>query len=448
MNIPRAAIAVAGVILLGTAVCVWWVFRDTSVVLFDALDPAQLNAVSTDLDRAQIPYRLDRKTGSVSVQPADSQRARMSIMSSGNAFHEAAGFELFNNSDFGMTEFAQKINYQRAMEGELARTISALGEIRYARVHLVLPDRGLFRAQKQQARAAVTVFPERGVMLDAARVRGIQRLVASAVPDLQESDVSVMDETGVVLSGAGNEDATQATGRLAQKQAVERYLSDKVRAVLSKALGEERFAVSVDAAVDLSERTVTTERVLDAPANAGVKRLKETSHTNKGDGGEERLKEVEYNTGREVEQVAYRPGAIRGIQVGVIIDRDVSAVDVAELRELVAAAVGADSARGDKVTVVQHSIAVQRVIERLDGPSAPPQKATTAPAAFGGPVAQWLWPLAAVLALAAAVFAGAQRAVMRHKQLRREQLRRQLAIWSERDHRPTTVTMSSPQVQP
>jgi flagellar M-ring protein FliF len=432
IKLPKTALAGVALILIATVVCVWWVFRDKSVVLFEALDANQLNAVSADLDSAGIPYRIDRGHGAISVAPAESQRARLAVMSSGNAFRESTGFELFNNSDFGMTEFAQRINYQRAMEGELARTISALGEVKYARVHLVLPDHGLFRAQKQQPRAAITIFPESGVTLDRAQVRGIQRLTASAVPELEEKNVSVMDETGVILSGAdADEDQPLSGGRLAQKQAVERYLSDKVRAVLTQAIGAERFAVSVDAALDFNQRTTTTERVLEAPAGSGIKRLKETSHSGKGEqGGDERLKEVEYDLGREVEQVVHGTGGIRGIQVGVIIDRDVGAIDLGQLREVIATAVGADASRGDKVTVIQHGIAVQRALERLQPPPAvavEQPKSAVAPrlglAAF--------WWLAALAILVIAGWISFKRNAERTRLLRQQQMRQRLNVWIE-----------------
>src|SRR5262249_56657166 len=105
------------------------------------------------------------EAGTVAVGARDVARARLAVMSSGSAFREPQGFELFNGSDFGMTEFAQRINYQRAMEGELSRTLAALAEVKYARVHLVLPEHGLFRSQQQEPRAAITVFPENGVTL-------------------------------------------------------------------------------------------------------------------------------------------------------------------------------------------------------------------------------------------------------------------------------------------
>lgn len=434
-KLTKVAIAGIAVIAIATALCIWWALRDTDVVLFDGLDQAQLNAVSTDLDRAGIPHRMDRNTGAINVAPDNEPQARIAIMSSGNAFREAAGFELFNNSDFGMTEFAQRINYQRAVEGELARTIGSLGEIKYARVHLVLPEHGLFRAQKQQPRASVTVFPEQGVVLDGAQVRGIQRLITSAVPELEEKSVSVMDETGVILSSReADEDAAPSGGRLAQKQAVERYLADKVRAVLSQAIGAQRFAVSVDATLELNQRTTTTERVLEASSGSGIKRIKESSRTGNGDqSGEDRQKEVEYNLGREVDQVVQGAGGIRRVQVGVIIDQDVGPVDLDALQAVIASAVGADTDRGDKVAVIQHGVAVQRALETLQQPiaAAPNTVRPEQPVSNVETVPLWIWLLLPLVILATAGFVSVRRVAERTRLLRQQELRRRLTVWAE-----------------
>jgi flagellar M-ring protein FliF len=275
------------------------------------------------------------------------------------------------------------------------------------------------------------------VVLDPAQVRGIQRLTASAVPELEEKNVSVMDETGVILSARDiDDDAAPVGGRLAQKQAVEKYLADKVRTVLSQALGAQRFAVSVDATLDLTQKTTTTERVLEAANGGGVKRIKESSRAGKGEqGGDDRQKEVEYDLGREVEQVVQGVGGIRRVQVGVIIDRDVGAVNIDELREVISTAVGADTSRGDKVTVMQHGVAVQRAIESLQPPPlAPASKVLPArelATLRAQPIPQWTWVVLAFLIFAAAGAVSVKRNADRAKQLRRQELRRRLTVWAE-----------------
>jgi flagellar M-ring protein FliF len=435
-KIPRSLMVGIGAIFLGLVACAWWLLRSGDVVIFDSLEAQQLDAVSAELDGAGINFKVDREAGSIAVPAEQEQRARVAVMSSGNAFRNSVGFELFNGSDFGMTDFAQKINYQRAIEGELARTLGALDEIKYARVHLVLPEHGLFAKPSREPRAALTIFAEAGMTLTADQIRGLQRIAAAAVPELKESNVSVTDESGRILSTtAANDDGDAAVGgRLAQKQAVERYLADKVRSVLTRALGAEHFAVSVDVALDFTRKSTKTERVLDAGAGTGVKRLKETSRGEGSDAGSsDKSKEIEYSLGHEVEQVDHAAGATRRIQVGVIIDRDIHNVDIAQLRELIASAVGIDSERGDRVTVVQHGVAVQRVIEQVERANALPPATPPIDAAPSAPAIkylQWGWPLFVLLAVIGSALL-VRRTFARRKDVRLQQLRHRLQNWIE-----------------
>jgi flagellar M-ring protein FliF len=403
------AAAVAGVVLVAVlgAGAVWWVLSGGDDVLFDHLGAAQLNGISAELDRAGIPYRVDREKSAIAVAHEDTGRARLAVMASGNALRDTVGLELFDKSDFGMTDFAQKINYQRAMEGEIARTVSSLEEVKYARVHLVLPEHGLFQKDKQRPRASVTLFLNQDAALTAEQVKSVQRIAASAVPELTEQDVIVVNQNGVTLSPeAGDaEQSTAASARLTQQKAVESYLADKIRRVLGQALGAGRFAVSVDVALDLNQRTTTTEKVLDAGGENGVKRIKASSSRNQGEtGGEDTAKEIEYALGHESEQIVHGAGEIKRLQIGVIIDKDVQGVDVARLRELVATAAGIDAARGDKIAIVQNNVAVQKALRELSGATDTAAQPLAPHAPTGSPMLTALLFLAGLLAGAVAVW--------------------------------------------
>lgn len=355
---PAAVAIGALVIALGAGASLWWLLGDNKAVLFDQLDGQRLNAVAAELDRAGIGYHIDRETSAINVAEADAARARLAVMGSSNLLQDAAGFELFDKSEFGMTEFAQKINYQRAIEGEIARTVSALADVKHTRVHLVLPEHGLLRANERKPRASVTVFLNDGASLSADHIRGIQRITASAVPELDEAEVTVVDQHGAILSEAGGGAAAPtSSARLLQKKAVESYLRDKIHRVLAPAIGDERFAVSVDVALDLNQRTTTTEKVLGSGANAGVRRLKESTNRDKGEGGADDMqREVEYAVGHQSEQIVHGAGEITRLQVGVVVDARVDGVDLESLRELIAATAGFDRRRGDKITVVQSAL--------------------------------------------------------------------------------------------
>lgn len=431
-------VVVAGVlaIVIAMATAVWWLFSSNREVLFDKLDAAQLNNISAELDRAGIDYKIDREKSAIVIADKDARQARLVVMGSSNALRETTGFELFDKSDFGMTDFAQKINFQRAMEGEIARTVSALANIKYARVHLVLPEHSLFRNEKQKPRASVTVFVNHESTLTEEEVRGIQRITTSAVPDLGEQDVTVVNQSGIILSNAAAEDGSQvnASARLAQKQAVEAYVAEKVRKVLTPALGGGHFAVSVDVALDLNQKTTNTERVLEAGSNVGIKRLKESSNRNKNENGADDLqREVEYAVGHESEQVVHGSGEIKRLQVGVIVDNDVKDVDVAKIRELVATTAGVDVARGDKVAVVQNNLVVQKALAALDSSAPAPASALDQHAVgLGG------WVVAALFVLGVIV-GGAAMLVMTRARPRRlsdestQRLRLELQQWLSAD---------------
>jgi flagellar M-ring protein FliF len=424
-----------GAIVIAMAVALWWLLSSDSEVLFDKLDTAQLNNISAELDRANIAYKIDREKSAIVIAAKDSRPARLAVMSSGNALHETVGFELFDKSDFGMTDFAQKINYQRAMEGEIARTVSSLADVKYTRVHLVLPEHSLFKNEKQKPRASVTVFlSNNDAVLPAETVQGIQRITVSAVPDLVEQDVTVVNQHGVVLSGpARSAGQPNATAQLSQKQAVETYVAEKIRQVLMPALGSGHFAVSVDATLDLNQKTTTTEKVLDAGANVGIKRLKESSNRNKSESGSDDLqREVEYAVGHQSEQIVHSSGDIKRLQIGIIVDSGAKDVDLGKLRELVSTAGGIDTARGDKVTVVQNTIVVQKALAALDG-GALEQSAVTREAGVGG--SNWI---ALVFALGLGLGAVCAWLATRHKARRLDavalqKLRRELQQWLHSD---------------
>lgn len=393
---PLAVAAGIGAIVVAMALALWWLLGSTSEVLFDKLDAAQLNNISAELDRAGIAYRIDREKSAILIADHDARSARMAVMASGNALREPTGFELFDKSDFGMTDFAQRINYQRAMEGEIARTVSSLADVKYTRVHLVLPEHSLFKNEAQKPRASVTVFLNGEARLAPDTVQGIQRITSSAVPDLDEQDVTVVDQHGTILSSAEQSEGQKlsAAAGLAQKRAVESYVADKIRQVLLPALGSGHFAVSVDASLDLNQKTTTTEKVLEAGANVGIKRLKESSNRNKSENGSDDLqREVEYAVGHESQQIVHSSGEIRRLQVGVIIDNDVKDIDLAKLREVIATAAGIDAARGDKVAVVQNKLAVQKALAALQGDS-PAATAGSDDLAPGAARMHWLGVLA------------------------------------------------------
>lgn len=386
---------VAGVacILASTVAAGYWLLRTDDQVLFANLTPQDAAAVTGELERQKIPYVVgeqDSEGGTtVLVDRRDVYKTRMKVMGKELPLHGAVGFELFNNSDFGMTEFAQRVNYQRALQGELTRTILSLAEIRDARVLLALPEQGLFKQARNKATASITLTMRQGRTLLPAQVAGIQRLVAAAVPGIAAQDVTVVDQSGLALSRLTGDQMDESSSHLDLKKETEQYLSRKAIEVLDRTLGPGQALVSVDVTLDMNRAQTTTENVLTAPGTPGraqtgiVVRERETLRQGSaplgaqsnaeaagGAAGESSQREVEYAVGRHVANVVSQPGSILNIQVVAVVKKALDPNQQEKIRKVVAASVGVMFDRGDAVVV--HSM------EAMVAASAPSAKAEEA----------------------------------------------------------------------
>lgn len=204
-GLSRQSIVIAGVfggITLLLAIAYLLVLRPGFVVLAEDLRPTDSAAIVAVLEKRGTPYHL-ANGGTTILVPADQADAtRVALVGSDVGQGGQVGFELFNKSDMGLTSFAQKINYQRALQGELVRTLMQIDGVATARVHLAMPEHALFRGDRAVPKAAVTLTMRPGNALTADRVLGVQRLVAAAVPELPESQVVVIDAEGRVVSTA------------------------------------------------------------------------------------------------------------------------------------------------------------------------------------------------------------------------------------------------------
>jgi flagellar M-ring protein FliF len=192
-----------GSILLVALVALYLLFiRQPYEILFNNLRPMDAATIVAELDKKKTPYRLEDRGATILVPADQVDTTRLSVMSADLPLKGMVGFELFNKSDMGLTEFAQRINYQRALQGELARTIMTLEAVDTARVHLSIPEPTVFREDRRPPKASVTIQARRGKSLSADAVRGIQRLVSAAIPDLEMGNVVVLDQQGVEVGVA------------------------------------------------------------------------------------------------------------------------------------------------------------------------------------------------------------------------------------------------------
>ncbi|HLF22347.1 MAG TPA: flagellar basal-body MS-ring/collar protein FliF, partial [Burkholderiales bacterium] len=209
-----AVVAAALVVL--TVVLVLWAARTDYQVLFSDLDGRDAAAIVEELKRMKVPYQVADGGTKILVDERTVHETRLRLMAHGVPLSGGVGFEIFDNKDVGMTEYTQKINYQRALQGELARTVMAINQVKQARVHLVVAENTLFKRQKVKPKASVSLVLKAGAPLSNEQILGIQRLVAASVSGLEPGAVMVLDQAGVTLSAAseGDEDYAQASGKL------------------------------------------------------------------------------------------------------------------------------------------------------------------------------------------------------------------------------------------
>lgn len=376
---------VAGIVLIvgATIALALWIVRTDYEVLFSGLSSQDAAAMTAELDRMKQPYKLGADGTTILVDKSTLHQTRLKLMSRDIPLHGAVGFELFNNNDFGMTEFAQKVNFQRALQGEITRTILSLSEVESVRVHIAFPEEGLFKREQSKAKASISLALKHGQSLRLEQVTGIQRLVSAAVPGVATQDVTIVNQQGVALTRAPAGDVqTDAPVQLELKKEIEQHLSRKASQVLDRTFGAGRALASVDVTLDMNQVRVTTEEVTGPPAKGGdartgvIVRERETvkedaaplSGRDSTAGSTHR--ETDYQVGRRVEQVVSQPGSIQQIQVVAVVKAPLDAHQLEQLKTLIGGAVGAQRDRGDTV-----------VVQSLDGLGiAIKQEETSAPA--------------------------------------------------------------------
>lgn len=338
--------------------------RANEQVLFSGLSPQDASVMTAELDRMKVPYRLADEGATILTEADVVHKTRLKLMAKELPLHGGVGFELFNAGDFGMTEFAQKVNYQRALQGELTRTILSITDVKSARIHVALAEDGLFKRADNKPKASVTIALKDGRTLTSEQTAGIQRLVAASVPGLVSQDVTIVNEQGIALTrsaqvGAGGD----GSARLDLKRDTENALAKKATEVLEKTFGVGQAIASVDVTLNMDAVRITTEDVVGTPGRGNqaltgvVVRERESSHDgglplgarDGGNGSTQR--EVDYQVGKRVEQVIGQPGSVKRMQVLAVIKPQLSSDQIEQAKALVATATGIVPERGDVVLV-------------------------------------------------------------------------------------------------
>jgi flagellar M-ring protein FliF len=390
----RLTIAISGVLglaLVGTIV--FLMNRVEYEPLYRDLNPEDAQAIASKLKEQKKDYMVQGTSIMVAASKNEIDKLRLEIAGSGLARSGRIGYEIFDKNQFGMTDFTEQVNLQRALEGELSRTISSLSEISQARVHIVLPKDSIFEEKKEDAKASVVVSLKRGAELSKSSVSGIKGVVAGAVPGLHTYNVSIVDDEGRLLSqSVESGDSARSEMESGIREQYEKEMSGKVVSILEPLVGKGKVHANASIELDFN----TTEQMEEtynpnppavlsqqkseersggpASANAGIPGT--ASNTGQASSSTlntipERVRQSEttnYEVNKLVRHTVQPKGTVHRLSVAVILDHKSvwsktkdgtvserseprSPQDVQAYRELVLAAVGYNKDRGDVVTI-------------------------------------------------------------------------------------------------
>ena len=385
LSIVGASILVVSALVLAA----YWAGKPSYEPLFSALEVEDQSAIVAYLRENRIDYKLDPAANAILVPRDIVYETRLSLAQGGLPKGGSVGYEIFDTTKMGLSEFQQKITYIRALEGELERTIRQIDAVDYAKVNIVIPEQRLFLEQQQPSTASVLVRLKTGMQIGPDQVKSIVHLVSHGVQGLLPENITVVDTSGKVLSdlldqdlliyGQGGDGRTVSSVQRELERQQERELENKVRVMLERVFGPGRVVVRIKVDLDFDRRTSSSKEFIPGETGRGVLRSQQNmEETYTGTGGpiggapgtttnipgyavaQQQGTASEYNktettnnyeiTTRETQQVV-TPGTIRRLSASVLVDGDLEQDRLTELRALVAPALGVDAARGDQLVI-------------------------------------------------------------------------------------------------
>ncbi len=362
-----------GLIFFGVAAVavIWgfaqWGMEPRYVPIATGLSVERIGDATQRLTEAGIEYRLERAGAMLTVPDRDAARARVALASEGlMGAVDTPGFELFDQPSWGMTDFTQRVNYRRALEGELERTMSRMRGVERARVHLALRERSFLRASEQAAEASVVLSLTDASSVPESVVRGVRSLVASSVENLTPENVTVLDDRGRLLSEDDPDSGVGLThAQLKVQSQIEQYLETKAQAVVAQIVGAGGSTIRVAADLNFDEIARTVQAV-DPNQSALVSEDRaEITPGDEAQGAGSLQTSSAFETTRSVETVSRGGARVERLTVAVVVaDRRAESADgvvafeprtAAELRQielLVGNAVGFSAPRGDQISVM------------------------------------------------------------------------------------------------
>ena len=372
------ALSVVAVVFIGMVAS-----KPRMSVLFSNLSSEDAGVIVQKLSELKVEYKLSTDGSTIEVPANVRDEMRLKMASQGLLPQGGSvGFEIFDKQSFGMTEFTEKLNYQRAIQGELTRTISQLAPVMGARVHIAKPESSMFSTEQQLATASVVLKLRRGLPLGDEQVGGIVQLVASAIEGLKPENVSVIDSDGNVLSecvsassGAGG---MLSTNQIKMKKQFENELSQNLQTMLAQIVGADKAVVRVSADLDFDHKQSKSEKfepltspdgtargVLlseqktsedyngeSIPGNIAASASRATTNGSSAKGRVYNREESssQYEVTKQIEETVSVPGKIKRLSVAVLVDEKVKS-PIRVIQNAISAAAGIDPERKDQITV-------------------------------------------------------------------------------------------------
>jgi flagellar M-ring protein FliF len=385
--------ALALLVSLGVGSWLWGSSPDYRV-LYSNVGDRDGGAIVAALAQMNVPYRMSESGGAIMVPATQVHETRLRLASQGLPRGGVVGFELMENQKLGATQFQEQVNYQRALEGELARSVQTLAAVASARVHLAIPKPSVFLRDQQRPSASVIVNLNAGRALDRAQIAGIAHLIAAAVPELPLKSVSVLDQNGNLLSVGHDAPGGLDAGQLGYVQQIEAATIKRVTDILEPIVGRTNLRVQVTAELDFSqtESTAETYKPNQSTEHAVVRSEQKTETSDATAGGMQgaqgvpgaasnqppgsgaapgaktapqsgaapqslhRETSVNYEVDKTVRHVKSPVGATKRLSAAVAVNykkgKPYSAQELEQITALAKDAMGYTQARGDSINVV------------------------------------------------------------------------------------------------
>jgi len=380
-------------LIIGVTLLMKWATKPDFALLFNNLDLREADKIVEALKTDDVPYQIKSGGTAVFIPSSKVYEWRMKLASQGVPSSGSVGYEIFDQKSIGISDFVQKVNYGRALEGELARTIMGIDGVSYARVHVVLPQERLFQEDQKEPTASIALRVKPNVRLGRNQIAGIANLVAASVEGLRPENVTIVDAKGSILSNPWKDDtvAGLTSGQLEIQRQVETNLQKKAQTMLDAVLGPGKSIVRVSAELNF-KKVERTEEKYDAE-NVAILSEERTDEASSGSAssssdGKGQLEHsiTNYKVPKTVERITDSGGNIKRISVAVLVDgveekvKDSNGVETVKykprspeelslLKAVVQNAVGYNPDRNDRIEIKNMMFEQGKSPEVIEEPS-------------------------------------------------------------------------------